>query len=83
LFQLDQLGAAVRSPLRAAMKHQKQAVGSAEIRERPQIAVLIGKGEIGNVLAELRPCCVAIVGCAHKRRVQLIGDRFADVEPPN
>jgi hypothetical protein len=31
LFQLDQLGAAVRSPVRAAMKHQEQSVGSAEI----------------------------------------------------
>ena len=47
LFQLDQLGAAVRSPIGAAMKHQKQAARSAEIRARPQIAMLIGKEKSG------------------------------------
>ena len=42
LFQLDQLGAAVSSPVRAAMKHQQQAVGPSEIRERSQNTARIG-----------------------------------------
>ena len=33
-FQLDQLGAAVLSPVRAAVKHEKQAVRSGETIER-------------------------------------------------
>ena len=82
-FQLDQLGAAVLSPLRAAVKHKKQAVGPDEIVERSQNTLLIRKDEIGNALAGFRPRRVIVVGRVDVLDVELIGNRFSSSSPPS
>src|ERR1700677_4638200 len=61
LFQLDQLGAAVLSPIGASVKHQKQTLGAGQILDRPQFAVLIRKGERRDSLTWLGPGSIAIV----------------------
>ena len=82
LFQLDQLGPAVSSPIRAAMKHQQQAVGPSQILERSRNTVLIWKREIGESLARLRSSGVIVVGSVDVRGKQLIGDRLPGSPPP-
>ena len=53
MFQLDQLGAAVLSPVRAAVKHQQQSVRSGEIAQVPYRIMLVGKRKLRNPLAWL------------------------------
>jgi len=62
LFQLDQLGSAVLSPIGASVKNEEQAIGTGEIRDRAHHALLVREGEIGYALASLRARGVAIVG---------------------
>jgi hypothetical protein len=83
LFQLDQLGPAVPSPIRAAMKHQQQAVGPGKILERSPNAALIWKGEIGKSLAWLRTGGVNVVGGVDVLSQQLLGDRLTGGPPPS
>lgn len=60
-LQLDELIAAVWSPIRAAAEHQQQAVGSHQFIQRSGLTVLIGQSEIGNLLTDLGPGPVAVV----------------------
>jgi NIPSNAP len=70
LFQLDQLGTAVLSPIGTAVKHEKQPVRAREVRDRPQNACLIRKREFGNVPTRLRTSCVAVIRRPQVLRVQ-------------
>jgi hypothetical protein len=53
LFQLDQLGLAVVSPVGGSIKEQQQTVGPAQILERPHRAGLIPGLESGNRFTNL------------------------------
>jgi len=83
LFQLDQLGTAVGSPVRAAMKHQQQAVWSSKIRERTQNSVLTRKSKLRDMLAGLGPRSVAIVSRVHELGIQFFGHRLPGRSPPS
>jgi len=73
-FQLDQLGSAVASPIRASVKNKEQSVGTREIRDGPRNAFLIRKREIGYALPGRWAGGVAIVGGVYVLRLQLGGD---------
>ncbi len=61
MLQLDELVAAVGSPIGAAAKDQQQAVGPHQFAHRPSSAVLIGEGEIHNFLADFWTRAIAVV----------------------
>jgi hypothetical protein len=82
VFQLDQLGAAVLSPVRAAVKNQEEAVRASEIGERAQFAALIGEGEIRDSFTRLRAGLVVIVGGLKVFGVQLGRDGLASRAQP-
>jgi imidazolonepropionase-like amidohydrolase len=82
VFQLDQLGAAVLSPVRAAVKNQKEAVRASEIGERAHVAVLIGEREIRDSFTRFRAGLVVIVGGLKVFGVQLGRDGFASRAQP-
>jgi hypothetical protein len=83
LFQLDQLGPAVASPIRAAMKYQQQAgwtrPDSGAISERR--ADLEGRNRVVVGLARVRG--VVIVGGVDVLSQQLIGHRLPGGPPPS
>src|SRR5712691_7812782 len=62
-LQLDELVAAVGSPVSAAAEDQHQPVWPHQLRQRPALALLIGQGEIRNLLANLGPGTIAVVLC--------------------
>jgi len=82
VFQLDQLGAAVLSPVRATVKNQEEAVRASEIGEHAQVAMLIGEGEIGDSFTWLRAGLVVIVGGVKVFGVQLGRDGFTSRAQP-
>jgi hypothetical protein len=65
-LQLDELIAAVRSPISAAAENQQQPVRSSQIAQRPNLTVLIGEGEIRHLLANLGSGSVTVVLCFDK-----------------
>ena len=70
------------SPLRAAVKYEKQTVGTAEIRQGSEPAALVGKREVGDALAGFRAGGVTVVGGLNMLRVQLGGDGLAGHAQP-
>lgn len=50
-LQLDELVAAVWSPIRAAAEYQQQSIGTGKIGQRPHPAALIREGKGRNVRA--------------------------------
>ena len=83
MFQLDQLGTAILSPIGASVKHENEADRSGKVGERPQGAILIRKGEIRNKLTRFGAGRVAIVGGGEVCGVQLGRDgRSSGAEPP-
>ncbi len=83
MLQLDQLGAAVLSPISASIKNEKQALGSDEISKRPGMAFLVWKGEIGDALARLWARNVAIIGSVNVPGVQLGGNGLSGGAKPS
>src|SRR5271169_2366815 len=61
LFQLNELAAAVGSPIGAAAEDQQQAIGSREVTKASVPAGLVGQREFGNFLADLQAADSAIV----------------------
>src|SRR5712692_7843362 len=62
ILQLDELRAAVGSPIRAAEKDQQQPFRPDQLMQRPLLAVLVGQGEVGNFFADLGPGLGVVVG---------------------
>jgi hypothetical protein len=61
LFQLNELAAAVGSPIGAAAEDQQQAIGAREVAKALSIAVLIGQREVGNFLADVETAGGAVI----------------------
>jgi hypothetical protein len=61
LFQLNELAAAVGSPIGAAGEDQQEAVGAREIAKVFWIAVLVGQREVGNLVAYVEAAGGAII----------------------
>ena len=61
VLQLDELVAAIGSPIGAAAEDQQQPVWSHQFVQRPVPAMLIGQREIGNLRADLGTGPVAVV----------------------
>ncbi len=65
-LQLDELVAAVGSPIGAAAEDQQQPVRSCQIVQRPNLTVLVGKGKIGHLLANVRSGPITVILCLDK-----------------
>src|SRR5277367_286390 len=83
LFQLDQLGSAVASPIGASVENEEQAIGTSELRDGSQDTLLVRQGEIRYVLAGLGACRVAIVGGVDVPGLQLFGNRLSSGTKPS
>jgi hypothetical protein len=60
-LQLNELVAAVGSPISAAAEDQQQPVRSGQIVQRPNLTVLIGEGKIWHFLANFRSGPITII----------------------
>src|SRR5229473_1791568 len=65
-LQLDELVAAVGSPISAAAEDQQQPVRSSQIVQLPNLTVLVGDGKIGHLLANVRSGPIAVILCLDK-----------------
>ena len=65
-LQLDELVAAVGSPISAAAEDQQQPVRSGQIVQRPNLTVLVGEGKIGHPLANVRSGPITVILCLDK-----------------
>src|SRR5229473_7294309 len=65
-LQLDELIAAVRSPISAAAEDQQQPVRSRQIAQCPNPTVLIREAEIGHLLANSGSGPITVVLCLDK-----------------
>ena len=60
-MQLNELVAAIRSPIRAAAEHQQQSIGSHQVIQRSGFTALIGQRKRGNLVSYRRPSSVIVV----------------------
>jgi hypothetical protein len=83
-LQLDELVAAVGSPIGAAAEDQQQPICSHELGQCSAPAMLVGQGEIRNLRADFRTGLVTVVLGLHEsspvvgRNVLSAGREFAD-----
>jgi hypothetical protein len=61
LFQLNELAAAVGSPIGTAGEDQQEAIGARELAKGLRIAVLVGQREVGNLVAYVEAAGGAII----------------------
>ena len=83
LFQLDQLGAAVLSPIGTAVKYEKKAPRPGEIGQRPYDARLIRERKRGNALARFGTGSVMIVGSLDVFGAQFVWNRLSGGSEPS
>jgi hypothetical protein len=65
-LQLNELVAAVGSPISAAAEDQQQPVWSCQIVQRPNLTVLVGEGKIGHPLANVGSSPITVILCLDK-----------------
>jgi hypothetical protein len=83
-LQLDELIAAVRSPIGTAAEHQQESVGSHQVIQRSDLTVLVRERELWNLLTNGGTGSVAVVLRLDEFEPVVERDvRTAGSEPPN